>query len=405
MWATEYQDIVVITIAEAKGLDCAFSADTDMAECVIVATKGEGNNTGRGKFVCLHQRPQSLLEAIEIANQVVRSSGMYHLENTPSGGDPIQVGEEILGYMLDCPLPLSEGWPAMRVRSMALLQSAHRLKAGKLELPMQELKETVVQIPMCRVGDIATLGLAEVRGVFHKEEGYQPDSDGYPCIWNANSEVQRSMTVLPDSRAIPFPNAEAGVQKRVQRSSRAHYNMALRFNSNSVAALFTEQPSIGPTLITNVVFENPRYEIPWTLWCNSTLGLLCHWLHSGKQNAGRGKLRLTALSNLPTLDVRELSEEALVKAETLFEHLRYKRMLPFNECTRDPVRRELDRDLLTKVLDIKDIGVHASMQTLRKMLCAEPSIHGGKKSRCHLDAELARLKLKGIPFPNWYLDE
>ena len=58
MWATSYHDVVVITIAEAKGLDCAFSADTNMAECIIVATKGKGDNTGRGKFVCLNQRPK-----------------------------------------------------------------------------------------------------------------------------------------------------------------------------------------------------------------------------------------------------------------------------------------------------------------------------------------------------------
>ena len=404
MWTTEYHNLVVITIAEAKGLDCAFSADTDMAECIIVATKGKGDSTGRGKFACLHQRPQSLLEAVEIANRVVRNNGIHRLEDTPSGGDPIEIGEDILGYMLDCPLPLGEGWAATRVKSMALLQSAHRLKIGKLELPMQELQETVVKIPMCRVGDIATLGLAEVRGVFRKEDGYQPDSDGYPCVWNANSEVQRSMAVLPDSRAIPFPNAESAVQRRVERNSRTHYNMALRFNSNSVTVLFTEKPSIGPTLITNVAFENPQYEIPWTLWCNSTLGLLCHWLHSGKQNAGRGKLRLTALGNLPTLDVRELSEKALANAEALFERVKYKRMLPFNEGTRDLVRHELDTDLLTEVLGIKDIGILASMQTLREMLCAEPSIHGGKKSKCDLDAELARLKLKGISFPSWYVD-
>ncbi len=404
MWATEYRDMIVITIAEAKGLDCAFSADTDMAECIIVAAKGKGDNTGRGRFACLHQRPQSLLEAVEIANRVIRSNGTPHLEDTLSGGDPIQVGEEILGYMLDCPLPHGEGWVATRVRSMALLQSAHRLREGRLELPMQKLRKRVVKIPMCRVGDIATLGLAEVRGVFRKEDGYRPDDYGYPCIWNANSEVQRSMIVLPDSRAIPLPNAEAAVQKRADQNSRTHYNMALRFNSNSVAALFTEKPSIGPTLITNVAFENPRYEIPWTLWCNSTLGLLCHWLHSGKQNAGRGKLRLTALSNLPTLDVRELSEEALENAEVLFERLKYKRMLPFNECAHDPVRHELDTDLLTEVLGIKDLGVLTAMQTLREMLCTEPSIHGGKKSKCDLDAELAKFKLKGVPFPSWYID-
>ena len=108
---------------------------------------------------------------------------------------------------------------------------------------------------------------------------------------------------------------------------------------------------------------------------------------------------------MPTLDVRELSEEALENAESVFDRLKYKRMLPFNECAHDPVRHELDTDLLTEVLGIKDLGVLTAMQTLREMLCAEPSIHGGKKSKCDLDAELAKLKLKGIPFPSWYIKD
>ena len=405
MWATEYRDVIVITIAEAKGFDCAFSADTDMAECIIVATKGKGDNTGRGKFICLNQRPKSLLEGFEITNRIIRSNGTYRLEDTPSGGDAIKVGEEILGSMLDCPLPSGEGWVAMRVKSMAVLQSARRLKNGRLELPLQALQETVTEIPICQVGDIATLGLAEVRGVFRKVEGFQPNEDGYACLWNAKSEVQRSMLVLPDSRVIPVPNAEAKVQNRVDRNSRTHYNMVPRFTACSIIVLFTEQPAIGPTLITNVAFENPRHEIPWTLWCNSTLGLFCHWLHSGKQTAGRGKLRLTTLRTLPTLDVRELSDEALANAEAIFERLKYKRMLPVNECAHDPVRDELDRCLLTEVLGITNDNVLESMQTLREMLCAEPSIHGGKQSKCDLEAELVMLKKKGIPFPNWYGEE
>ena len=405
MWATEYHDVVVITIAEAKGFDCAFSADTDMAECIIVATKGKGDNTGRGKFVCLNQRPKSLLEAFEITNRIIRSNGTYRLEDTPSGGDALKVGEEILGYVLDCPLPSGEGWVAVRVKSMAVLQSARRLKKGRLELPLQALQETVTEIPICQVGDIATLGLAEVRGVFRKVEGFRPNEDGYACLWNAKSEVQRSMLVLPDSRAIPVPNAETKVQKRVDRNSRTHYNMVPRFTACSIIVLFTEQSAIGPTLITNVAFENPRHEIPWTLWCNSTLGLFCHWLHSGKQTAGRGKLRLTTLRTLPTLDVRELSDEALANAEAIFERLKYQRILPVNECDHDPVRAELDQCLLTEVLGITSDNVLASMQTLREMLCVEPSIHGGKQSKCDLDAELAVLKRKGIAFPKWYVEE
>ena len=44
----------------------------------------------------------------------------------------------------------------------------------------------------------------------------------------------------------------------------------------------------------------------------------------------------------------------------------------------DEIRHELDAALLSKVLDIQDDDVLASMQTLREMLCAEPSIQGGK---------------------------
>ena len=100
-----------------------------------------------------------------------------------------------------------------------------------------------------------------------------------------------------------------------------------------------------------------------------------------------------------------LSNKQLANANVLFDRLKYKRMLPVNECDHDRVRHDLDTYLLTEVLGIKDLGVLTAMQTLREMLCAEPSIHGGKKSKCDLDAELARLKLKGISFPSWYVDK
>ena len=41
MWATEYHDVIVITIADAKAEDCAFSADTSMAECMVWQLKAK----------------------------------------------------------------------------------------------------------------------------------------------------------------------------------------------------------------------------------------------------------------------------------------------------------------------------------------------------------------------------
>ena len=261
------------------------------------------------------------------------------------------------------------------------------------------MQTTSVKIPMCCVSDMAQLGFAEYRRAFQMVKG-TTRSDGYLCLWNANSQEQRAMVCHPDSRGIPLPNGEKHVQKRVERTSRAHYNMMLRWTANSVISLFTEEPTIGVNTITNVAFDDPRYEIPFTLWCNSTLGLLCHWIHSGKQQGGRGLLSsLFSLRTLPTLDVRRLSEEALTNAEAIFERLKYERMLPLNKCADDKIRHELDAELVTKVLGIQDVGVLASMQTLREMLCAEPSIQGGKQSKCDLEKELRALAKKGIVLP------
>ena len=51
---------------------------------------------------------------------------------------------------------------------------------------------------------------------------------------------------------------------------------------------------------------------------------------------------------------------------------------------RSEVRWELDRLLLSKVLGFREDThpeVHEGVRILRERLCAEPSIHGGKKEK------------------------
>ena len=406
MWANEYHNVVVITIAQAKSEDCTFSADTTMAECIVVATKGIGDNTGRGKFVCLADKSHSSLESVEIANRINRSDETRRLEDAPNGGNTISVGNTNSGLILDCPIKNGVPWIATRARSMALLQMANKLTMGKLHFPMS--RETL-PIHICQVQDIARVGSAdsyrEKDGPFIMVEDYEPNSDGYDALWKVDAPLQRAMIAAPDSTAIPRSNDNAMVKRVLDCFSRTHYHINLRFTSNSIISSFTEKPSIGVRSMINVLLDDLRHEIVWTLWCNSSLGLFCHWTHSSKQQMGRGTLRQQTLETLPTLDVRELSDEALANAESIFERLKYQRMLPVNECDNDPVRKELDRCLLTEVLGITNDNVLESMQTLREMLCAEPSIHGGKQSKCDLDAELTKLKQKGIPFPSWYDEE
>ena len=397
MWATEYHDVVVITIADAKGESCAFSADTSMAECIVVATKEKKtDNTGRGRFISLNHRPRSVLEALEIVNNTYRLDSIRRLEDEPSGGDPLKVGGEILGHVLNCPLWIDRAWEAARIKEMALIQSAYRLAEGKMWLPTQV---SPLEIPICLVGDITEIGATHrdiyeksERGAFDVEKGCT-DTDLYPGLWHVNAPIQRAMVVEPDCHLITRPNCHDKAQKILARNGRVHFNLNMRFNANSLGVLFTEKQAIGIALIPNIAFKdrNRKYDYVWTLWGNSTLGLLLHWAHSSKQQPGRGMNGRKNLLQMPTLDVRCLSDEALANAERIFHTLKHQRMLPFNEADHDPVRHELDRLLLTEVLNITSEDAHNAVHRLRELLCAEPSIHGGKKSRCNLEKEWEKL--------------
>ena len=396
MWATEYHDVVVITIADAKGESCAFSADTSMTECMVVATKGKKtDNTGRGTFVSLAHRPPSVLEALEMVNSIHRLGNTRRLEDEPSGGDPIKVGGDSLGHVLNCPLQIDSAWDAVRIKEMALIQSASRLAKGEMWLPTQA---TPLEIPICLVNDIAEVSASHrdifekgERGAFNIEKGYT-DTDLYPGLRSVNAPTQRAMVVEPDCSLIPRPNRHEKAQMILTRSGHVHTNLMLRFNANSLGALFTEKPALGISSLPSLVFDKQIYDYVWTLWGNSTLGLLLHWAHSGKQQPGRGASSRTALLQMPTLDVRCLSDEALRNAERIFHDLKNQRMLPFNEVDHDPVRHELDRLLLTEVLNITTKDVHNAIHRLRELLSAEPSIHGGKKSQCDLEKEWEKLK-------------
>ena len=71
---SEYEDLAVITVASYGQRDRAFSADTGMAEALVVATKCRVGHEGHEDtlFVNLYHRPRSLVEAIEMARTVNR---------------------------------------------------------------------------------------------------------------------------------------------------------------------------------------------------------------------------------------------------------------------------------------------------------------------------------------------
>ena len=399
MLAEEYHDVIVVTIAKKSGYDSAFSHDTSIKECMVVATKGVGTNTGRATFVCLTERPDSLLTAQTLANQIRNQSVTRRLEDLPHGGDELRIGEHLAGYVLDAPIDENE-WVASNIRAMSLIQMGYHLRHGTLHFPH---RLDGLELPMCQIQDIAELNgdtsdiksERDNRGAFQVREGAPTSGELYPVLWKVNRITQRAMSTSVNANARIQPGKEQKASRILGRNSRTHYHMHLGFAANSQLASFTEEPSIGASTLGNVSLHESKHEAAWTLWTNSTFGMMCHWMHAGKQNPGRGKLTWSSRATVATLDVRELTDEQLAKADAIFAELKDARMLPYNESVRDKWRHVLDARLLAEVLGITDESTHREMQRLREMLCAEPTIAGTKKETCDLEAEREKYNLGG----------
>ena len=401
MLSEEYHDVIVVTIAQNSGYDSAFSHDTALGECIVVATKGVGDNTGRATFVCLTQRPDSLLSAQSLANQIRRENVSRRLEDLPNGGDELRIGEHVAGYVLDAPIDENE-WAVSNIRAFSLIQMGYQLRQGSLHLP--RLSESYA-IPICTIGDIGEVGLnaASIKdetrgdGAFQVREGAPTSHETYPSLWKVERELQRAMQTSVNAHARIVAGKEEKARDILARNSCTHYHMHLGFNANSQLASLTDVPSIGASTLGNVCLSDRKYEKAWTLWTNSTFGLVCHWMLAGKQNVGRGKLTWSTRVAVATLDVRQLTDEQLAAADAIFAELKDARMLPYNECKSDEWRHVLDARLLAEVLGITDKATHKAMQDLREMLCAEPTIAGTKleKNFCDLEKEREKFNLDG----------
>ena len=396
MLATEYHDVIVISLSAN---DVAFSHDTSMGECMVVATKGTGENTGRARFVCLTERPQSLLAAHTLASQIRRMETTRRLEDAPHGGDDIFIGDAHLGVVLDAPIDERE-WMVSRVSSISLLQTAYHLSQGILELPPLDR----IPIPITTIGEIGEVGsdnktlVGRRIGVFDMQPYRTSPQDGYDALWQVAAAVQRSIVAKPDYKAKIRVSKERNALKILKRNSRTHFHINLGFSANSIIASWTEKPSIGVCSMPNVKLAEPKQEAAWTLWSNSTQGLLCYWMNASKQQPGRGRHGIGRVRFIPTLDVRQLSDNQLKAAEDIFADLKEVRMLPYNECATDPWRHILDARLLAEVLGITDKETHIAMQELREKLGAEPSIAGTKGRACSFAKDRKKAEKEGWPY-------
>ena len=382
-----YRDVIVLTIAAAKQHDQSFSADTGIAEALIVGRESSNTPAGRGLFVSLRRRPRNEMEASEIARAIstlAESSTLRTLESGPFGGSPLFVGEERLGEVIDVPMGREESWSAGGIAEFAVVQSVYQLAQGRLWLPQMQ-EADAVSIPISTVSPGGELGKGDAVIIGRQGKAafdmIRPPSHSpiYPILWSHDAQHEKRMVVSPDSEGRARPGMENLAGEIWDTRSHAHHNRDFRFNSQPLAVAFTETETIGGRAWPNVKFDDRAHEIAYTLWGNTTMGLLCYWWHSSRQQAGRGSMPITAIRTMPTLDVTKLTPPQLVAAEAIFEDMRDVQFLPANEAYHDNSRQELDYRVLIDVLGLPT-SILAPLGVLRLKWCLEPSVHGGKRT-------------------------
>lgn len=279
--------------------------------------------------------------------------------------------------------PLSQGGCAA-LRDTTIASTMMTLKAGELRIPRLR---TVLKLPTTTLGVIGERGLLDrdigawkvqqppYRGAFQIRA--IQDSPAYPILWAHDTHRERFLLVQPDAEGDVLEGCHERAADLWQTASRLHYSRDFGLNSQSLAACFTENDTLGGRAWPNFKPANQEWEELLALWANSTLGLMSFWWLGSRQHDGRSILTISRLPDLVTLDPRSLGPEKWQLAAEAFKQFQSMPLLSANEAYRDQNRQAIDKFLLIDLLGLPE-EILDPIDNLRLRWCSEPSVHGNK---------------------------
>ncbi len=371
-----YRDIAIVTIAATGSSSRAFSADTGMAEALVIANRRSNREAISPEsdsvlWVNLAKRPAGIPEAVEIARAVEAAS------NRPTGR--LSIGDDIVGCFARAGIRDSG---CAQVFETDLIEAALALGRGRIHLAgLHEIPLPVTTLN--RLGgpgpyhlDIRGGGTT-ARGPFEIEALPPGRTASYPALWQHKAERERRLVVAPDSQGRIRPGMREKAIAVWETSTRLHVNSDFQLNSQSLAACLTSSNVIGGRAWPSFLLDNRAHEKAIVVWCNTTLGLIGHWWIGSRQQQGRSNLSVVRLGELPVIDCPALGADQLHALDAAFDQFAGSDLLPANEAYRDPVRASLDEAVLCGALGFPR-EILGPLSTQREQWCAEPTVHGGK---------------------------
>ena len=358
-----YDNIHILSITSSDGHGRSFSADTGMAECLLVARRKQtpSSHGETVRYANLEKKPMSLFESSVLSRDIVAGANTFEgtLEDTGPAG----------------------------VRNVDISRFISRLRRGVLGFARDPR-----EFPICttKLGELIRLGALHRdingtdRGAFDIVQQVDKTAT-FPALWShhagrTDGDRERSLVVVPDTYGrVRKHQDEKARTTWLSSSSCLHHNLDFRLNSQSLGACITSVKCLGGQAWPSLLGLTSVEQRMLVLWSNSTFGLFLFWWFGNRTQLGRARLSRTALLGLVTLDVTSLTEEQLQSGNEAFKRLEERTLLPANEAYRDDTRKEIDAQVL-EILSIP-VDLRTELDLLRLQWCSEPSVHGGKSTR------------------------
>ena len=384
--AKEYTEVEVVSLADAGCYDVAFSADTSMADCLVIARKKSANipkaSASPTRFISLLQRPANFAASAETAIQLAARKTIRKLEDGPFGGDEVVCGKEKMGETILTTVPKTNpAWNPVRIRDYSLPQTAYKLTESQLWLPGEA---NPLPLPMVELGAISEMGYYHLQ-IISGPPNDAPftrtapsDTSTYPALWSHNAKRETQLICQPDCQLLVKPGMETQAARIWKSAGHCHLTQDFGLGSQSLSIAFTKRKCIGGRAWPNVNFTKKDWDYAFALWGNSTLGLLLFWWHANRQQPGRAIITISTSKTLPVLDFRALSDAQIKQAKAIFKEFKNKHFLPAYLADEDETREELDQKVLCDWLGFEE-SIYGAVRQLAHKWCAEPSVHGGKQ--------------------------
>ncbi len=376
-----FEDVTVIANASSSELQ-SMSADTQMSEMLIVATKRKKRpDRWRPTELCcvnLSNAPLTLAAGYALARAIaevpetqrsgVRPWGNWARVKQRGPGDP---------------------WGAVGNSDIDLVAVAEGLLDGKLYDP-NDFTETPMSLPMTSLGELSETGPThdlighptggDGRGAFEWTPLSElPKPPTHKSMWAADGKNQTRLIVRP-THGGSSTNRRLARQVTAQRS-RWFVNRNLAWTSQALAMARTRALVHGGrtwNALQEITEENAMCA---TLFSNSIFGAIVRRAYGQKGQRGpRAAVQVGSIPGIPCpafhIDTAAAASARSIAASN-FDRLTKLNLEPFVYCFRDENRHQID-DVVAGMLglDPQEPAVSEMLHRYRMLFASEPNVNG-----------------------------